>query len=328
VSRVMCLPEHAYSCSKFAPKEHGAIVKLEKSAERASEIAAFRDANPEIWDICLKVEGVMRNLGQHAAGIVVSGCELTERAVVDRRKGGEGVVNWDKRIVEDQGLIKMDILGLSTLDLIKLTCDYIKNRHSKKINLNRIELNDPKILELFAKGQTTGIFQFESGGMRRLLKELGKDGDISFEDITAATALYRPGPMESGMMDSYWKRKQGIENIDYDHPLLEPILKPTFGVITYQEQVMQIARVLAGYSAPGADKLRKIMGKKLPEEMAKERGKFVEGVSNEIWELELDDGRKIEVWSHKKYQVEEGGFYSFEDIESQGFSICVPLITL
>jgi DNA polymerase-3 subunit alpha len=113
--------------------------------------------------------------------------------------------------------------------------------------------------------------------MRRLLKELGKDGVITFDDITAATALYRPGPMESGMMDSYWKRKQGLEHVEYDHPLMEPILKPTFGVMVYQEQVMQVARVIAGYSAPDADKLRKIMGKKLPEEMAKERGKFVAG---------------------------------------------------
>ncbi|MCH8476062.1 MAG: hypothetical protein LAT55_12645, partial [Opitutales bacterium] len=122
-----------------------------------------------------------------------------------------------------------------------------------------------------------GVFQFESGGMRRLLKELGRDGTITFEDITAAPALYRPGPMDSGMMDSYYRRKQGLESVEIDHEKMEDALKPTFGVIVYQEQVMQIARDLAGYSMAEADKLRKIMGKKEPIEMAKQRGKFVDG---------------------------------------------------
>jgi len=277
VSRAFALPEDAYRCSKYAPKAHGAIVKLEPSAEAVHEIKTFSLDYPHVWKLCLQLEGTTRNLGQHAAGIVVAGCDLTDRAFVDRHKGGEGTVNWDKRLVEDEGLIKMDILGLSTLDLIDLTCSYIKERHGRRVNLERIPLDDIEVLELFAKGKTTGVFQFESGGMRRLLKELGRDGDMSFDDITAATALYRPGPMESGMMDSYWKRKQGGEAVEYDHKLLEPILKPTFGVITYQEQVMQLSRVLAGYSAPDADKLRKIMGKKLPEEMAKERDKFENG---------------------------------------------------
>lgn len=311
VSRVLDMPEAEYRCSKYAPKEHGAIVPLAESAEKVSEIAAFRDKYEEVWAICLHLEGVMRNLGQHAAGIVVAGCDLTERAFIDRRKGGEGTVNWDKRIVEDQGLIKMDILGLSTLDLIDLTMKYIRQRHSKKVNLATVPLDDATVLELFAKGRTTGVFQFESGGMRRLLRELGKDGDISFEDITAATALYRPGPMESGMMDSYWKRKQGLEYVEYDHPLLEPILKPTFGVWVYQEQVMQTAVAICGYTAADADKLRKIMGKKLPEEMAKERGKFVAGAiktvgCEEDWAERLFD--KIEGFAgygfNKSHSVE------------------------
>ncbi|TXM96259.1 DNA polymerase III subunit alpha, partial [Methylobacterium sp. WL103] len=236
-----------------------------------------------------QIEGATRTMGQHAAGVVVGGVDLVERAVIERRKApakakeGEPeipnlpVVNWDKRIVEDQGLVKMDILGLSTLDLTELTKAYIRKRRGKSIDLLRIPLDDPKVLENFALAISTGIFQFESGGMRRLLRELGKDGCITFDDITAATALYRPGPMESGMMDSYWKRKQGIEAVEYDHPLMEPILKPTYGVMVYQEQVMKISQVIADYTGPQADKLRKIMGKKLPEEMKKERGKFVQG---------------------------------------------------
>lgn len=310
VGKAFGLSESDYRCSKLAPKEHGANVKLFKAAEQVPEIGAFRDDHPEIWKICLGIEGVMKALGRHAAGIVVGGCDLVERSVIERRKDG-ATINWDKRIVEDQGLIKMDILGLSTLDLIHLTLEYVRQRHPKCVDLMRIPLDDEKVLTNFASGLTTGVFQFESGGMRRLLKELGKDGTITFEDITAATALYRPGPMESGMMDSYYRRKQGIESIDYDHPLLRDVLQETYGVFVYQEEVMQASRVVAGYSAPDADKLRKIMGKKLPEEMAKERGKFVKGCIDTVgcteeWAGELFD--KIEGFAgygfNKSHSVE------------------------
>ncbi|AMB48372.1 DNA polymerase III subunit alpha [Methylobacterium sp. AMS5] len=289
VSKSFRLPEDDYRCSKFVPKKHGQPVKLVEAIKEVPEIADWASKNPFLAKTAGELEGCMSALGQHAAGVVVAGCDLVERAVIERRKApakpkeGEEevpelpVVCWDKRIVEDQGLVKMDILGLNTLDLIEATRDYIRKRRGKTVDLLRIPLDDPKVLENFAKAISTGIFQFEGGGMRRLLKELGKDGTICFDDITAATALYRPGPMESGMMDSYWKRKQGIEEVEYDHPLMEPILKPTFGVMVYQEQVMQISQVIAGYTGPQADKLRKIMGKKLPEEMAKERGKFVQG---------------------------------------------------
>lgn len=276
VSRVIGLPEKEYVCSKYVPKLHGANVPLPACAEQVPEIDAFAKKHPDWWPIMTRLEGTMRNYGQHAAGVIVGGMDLVERAVIERRKEG-AVVNWDKRIVEDQGLVKMDILGLNTLDLINLASEYIKERHGRRPDLMRIPLDDQKVLENFATGLTTAVFQFESGGMRNLLKQLGKDGSITFEDITAATALYRPGPMESGMMESFYLRKQGYEVVEYDHPLMEPILKETFGVMVYQEQVMQVARAIAGYSAPDADKLRKIMGKKLPEEMKKERGKFVDG---------------------------------------------------
>jgi len=275
VGKAFNLAEPDYRCSKLAPKKHGIPVPLVEAAEEVPEIAQFAKKNALIWENCLKLEGVMRSLGQHAAGVVVGGVDLTERAVIERR--ADQVVCWDKRTVEDQGLVKMDILGLQTLDQIALTLKYIRSRHSKKVDLLRIPLDDPKVLDNFAKGLAIGIFQFESGGMRRLLKELGADGTITFDDITAATALYRPGPMDSGMMESYFMRKQGREVIEYDHPLMEPALKETYGVMVYQEQVMQVARDIAGYSMADADKLRKIMGKKLPEEMAKERKQFVDG---------------------------------------------------
>jgi DNA polymerase-3 subunit alpha len=325
VGRVTGIPERDYSVSKFVPKLHGANVPLPDCREQVPEIDTFAKNYPELWPVMERLEGTIRNFSQHAAGIVVGGVDLVERAVIERRSDAN-IVCWDKRIVEDQGLVKMDILGLSTLDVIKLALDYIKERRGKKVDIGAIPLDDEKVLTNFAKGATTGVFQFESGGMRRLLKELGSDGNITFDDITAATALYRPGPMESGMMDSFYLRKQGHESIDYDHPLMEPVLNETFGVIVYQEQVMKISQVIAGYSGAAADKLRKIMGKKLPEEMKKERGKFVEGCVANIYEVTLDNGHKVEIHDNKEYQVEEGGFYSLADIETRNLSICFPLV--
>lgn len=279
VSKFFGIPESEFRVSKFVPSKHGVTAGLEEAADEVGEIAQFREKwrTQGVWDVMLSLEGNMRNMSQHAAGIVVAGCDIVERAVVEKRKD-TFVCNWDKRVIEDQGLIKVDILGLNTLDHMALATLYVKERTGKTLDLGAIPLDDPKVLEAFAEARTVGIFQFESGGMRKLLKNMAKlNGTLTFDEITAATALYRPGPMEAGLMDSFWKRKQGLEDIEYDHPLLEPVLKTTFGVLVYQEQVMQASRVIAGYSGADADKLRKIMGKKLPEEMKKERGKFVDG---------------------------------------------------
>ncbi|WP_425537644.1 DNA polymerase III subunit alpha [Phaeobacter gallaeciensis] len=276
VGRTVGISEREYSVSKMVPKKHGQSYSLPESREEVPEIDAFAAKNAHIWPIMEKLEGNMRNLSQHAAGIVVAGEDIVNRAAIERRKENS-VVCWDKRVVEDQGLVKVDILGLSTLDLLGHALAYIKERHGKAPDMNQIPLDDAAVLANFADGRTTGVFQFESGGMRRLLREIAATGTITFDEITAATALYRPGPMESGMMDSFFKRKQGIESVEYDHPLMEPILETTYGVIVYQEQVMKISQAIAGYSGAEADKLRKIMGKKLPEEMEKQRGKFCEG---------------------------------------------------
>lgn len=281
VGRTAGIPEKEYSVSKMVPKNHGQPVSLKEAREEVPEIDAFANEHEHLWPIMEKLEGSIRNMSQHAAGIVVAGEDLTNRAVVEQRKGSS-VVCFDKRIVEDQGLVKVDILGLSTLDVIGLTLEYIEERHRKRPNLNEIPLDDEAVLKNFGQARTTGIFQFESGGMRRLLKEIASTGTITFDEITAATALYRPGPMESGMMDSFFKRKQGVESIEYDHPLMEPILNTTYGVIVYQEQVMKISQVIAGYTGAESDKLRKIMGKKLPEEMEKQREKFVKGCIDTI----------------------------------------------
>lgn len=276
VSKACGLDERDYSCSKLMPKKHGQPVGLEEAAEEVPEIAVFKENNPGVWQIAVGLEGTMRSLGRHAAGMVIAGCDLVSRAVVEQRSG-EPTVNWDMRACEPQGLVKVDILGLETLDVQKLALAYILERHGKRPDLLALALDDPKVLENFSKGLTTGVFQFESAGMKRLLRDLGQDGTLTFEDITAGTALYRPGPMDSGMLESYVRRKQGREIVAYEHPDMAQALETTYGVMVYQEQVMRISQILAGFSGAEADKLRKAMGKKLPEEMEKYRAKFVDG---------------------------------------------------
>lgn len=263
--------------TKLVPKEHGQSYTLTEAAKEVPEIEKFKDTYPEIWSHALRFEGVMKTFGQHAAGVIVSGEPLTERAVVETRSGGLPCVNWDKRVVEDWGLIKMDVLGLSTLDVLEIAKSYIKDRHGVTIDYTSLPLEESDVMEAFGRGDTTGVFQFESPGMKGLLRNLAMGGKLTFEDITAATALYRPGPMDSGLMDDFVQIKQGMKLPFYDHPSMEPALKDTYGVMVYQEQVMQIARDLSGFSLAEADHLRKAMGKKDKEKMAEQRDKFVKG---------------------------------------------------
>lgn len=293
VSKAMGIPEREYSISKMVPKEHGQPVALQKARESVPEIDDYATKYEAVWSVIERAEDNMRSYGQHAAGVVVAGEPLVNRAVLERRANGQ-VVCWDKRIVEDQGLVKVDILGLKTLDLIDLALTYIRERYTSVPDLHQIPLDDEKVLANFAEGNSVAVFQFESPGMRKLLREVGAGGDITFEDVSACTALYRPGPMESGMMDSFYLRKQGKEPVSYDHALMEDVLKETFGVITYQEQVMRISQVIAGYSGAEADKLRKIMGKKQPDEMAKQKDKFIEGCVNTIGATETWAGSLFE----------------------------------
>lgn len=264
------------TCTKLVPKEHGQSYTLTEAAKVVPEIEKFKDENPEVWGHAIKLEGAMRSFGQHAAGIIVAGEPLVERAVVETRAGSP-VVNWDKRVVEDWGLIKMDLLGLSTLDVLEIAKDYIYERHGVRVDYLKLPLEEKDVMDAFGRGDTTGVFQFESGGMKNLLRNLAKGGPLTFEDITAATALYRPGPMDSGLMDDFVAIKQGHKAITYDHPNLENALKDTYGVIVYQEQVMQAAVDLAGFTRAEADHLRKAMGKKDKDKMAEMRAKWVAG---------------------------------------------------
>ncbi len=264
------------TATKLVPKEHGQSFTLTEAAKAVPEIDKFKDEHAEIWKHALNLEGAMRAFGRHAAGVVVAGEPLVNRAVIETRSDAP-VVNWDKRIVEDWGLVKMDILGLSTLDVLEIAKGYIKDRHGTEVDYLKLPFEESKVMDAFGKGETTGVFQFESPGMRKLLRDLAVGGQLTFEDITAATALYRPGPMDSGLLDDYVAIKQGIREPSYDHPNMKAALEATFGVIVYQEQVMQVAVDLAGFTRAEADHLRKAMGKKDKDKMAEMREKWVEG---------------------------------------------------
>lgn len=233
----------------------------------------------ELLDLAQKLEGLTRNAGKHAGGVVIAPSKLTDfTAIFCEENSNQKVSQFDKDDVEAAGLVKFDFLGLRTLTIINDAIRMISQLMPDLIiDITRIPLDCKKTFALLQSGQTTGVFQLESRGMQELIKRLKPD---CFEDIIALVALFRPGPLQSGMVDDFIDRKQGISPIVYLHPDLEPILKPTYGVILYQEQVMQIAQVLANYTLGAADLLRRAMGKKKPEEMAKQRSIFLEGAQS------------------------------------------------
>ncbi|MCQ4165326.1 DNA polymerase III subunit alpha [Tahibacter harae] len=242
-----------------------------------------------LLDLARELEDLTRNAGKHAGGVVIAPSQLTDFAPLYCEAGGTGVVTqFDKDDVESVGLVKFDFLGLRTLTIIDWALKAINARRARKgeaaIDITALPLDDAESYKLFARGDTVAVFQFESRGMRELLKRAKPD---RFEDIIALAALFRPGPLGSGMDKDWVDRKHGNAAVTYPHPSLEPVLAPTYGVIVYQEQVMQIAQVLAGYSLGGADLLRRAMGKKKPEEMAKERTKFEAGAAANGVEAQL-----------------------------------------
>ncbi len=231
----------------------------------------------ELIDTAKKLEGLVRNSGVHAAGVVISPQPLTDLVPLHRTKNDEIVTAYDMKAVEKLGLLKMDFLGLTTLTIIDDALRLIEHTRGERLNLERLALDDqPTYERVFHTGLTSGVFQFESHGMRDVLRRYKP---TSVEDLTALNALYRPGPIQGGMIDDFIDRKHGRKKIDYELPQLETVLKETLGVIVYQEQVMQIANLLAGYSLGEADLLRRAMGKKDPEKMAKQRERFVQGAA-------------------------------------------------
>jgi DNA polymerase-3 subunit alpha len=239
--------------------------------------AAYADEpqTKELIDTAKKLEGLVRNSGVHAAGVVISPIPLTDLVPLHRTKNDEIVTAYDMKAVEKLGLLKMDFLGLTTLTIIDDALRLIQQTRGERIDLQKLELDDKVTYEkVFHTGLTSGVFQFESHGMRDVLRRYKP---TAVEDLTALNSLYRPGPIQGGMIEDFIERKWGRKKIEFELPELEPLLKETFGVIVYQEQVMQIANRLAGYSLGEADLLRRAMGKKDPEAMAKQRERFVHG---------------------------------------------------
>ncbi len=262
--------------AKLIPFEIG--ITLDKALEQEEDLKNLYQEDEEVtalMDMARSLEGLTRNVGKHAGGVVISPGDLNDFTPIYCEQGGAGLVSqYDKGDVEDVGLVKFDFLGLRTLTIIDWAVKAINQKQDPPLEIERIALDDKASFDLLQAYQTTAVFQLESAGMKDLIRRLQPD---TFEDIIALVALFRPGPLQSGMVDDFINRKHGRSKVEYPHPSLEPILKPTYGVILYQEQVMQIAQVLAKYTLGGADMLRRAMGKKKPEEMAKQRVIFTEG---------------------------------------------------
>ena len=298
VARVQGKPYSlADKLSKLIPFEVG--MTLTKAMEESQEMADFVAANDEvgeIMDMAYKLEGIVRNVGRHAGGVVIAPSALTDFVPLYTEDSGGGLVSqYDKDDVERAGLVKFDFLGLKTLTIVDWTLELVNQQRQfqgeSTLAVEDIPIDDPAAFKLLRAAETTGIFQLESRGMKDLIRRLLPDG---INDVIALVALFRPGPLQSGAVDDYIDRKHGKAAVAYPHPSLQPVLESTYGVVLYQEQVMQIAQVLAGFSLGQADLLRRAMGKKKADEMAKVREQFLQGtgahdiapqLANEIFDL-------------------------------------------
>ena len=281
VARVLDMPySQADSMAKLIPDELG--INLKKAYEKEPKIKELCDSNPQalrVWELSCALEGLNRNAGTHAAGVVISNEPLWHKTPLFKPSGLDTLATqYNGKYVEDVDLIKFDFLGLKTLTVINEAIKLIQTRYDKKIDFDKIDVNDKGVYDLIQTGHTIGLFQIESDGMQDLCKRLKPS---TFEDIIAILALYRPGPMESGMVDDFINRKHGLSKIDYFYDEFEkplkPILETTYGVIVYQEQVMQIVQTIGGFSLGKSDLVRRAMGKKIVEEMDKLKDEFANG---------------------------------------------------
>jgi len=267
--------------------------QLQERYEREEEVK-------ELFTLANKLEDLTRNVGMHAGGVLIAPGKLTDFCPLYTQPGGDAVVSqYDKDDVEKVGLVKFDFLGLRNLTIIELALDYVARLTGERPDLNALAFDDPKAYQILKDANTTAIFQVESEGMKKLLKKLAPD---RFEDIIAVLALYRPGPLGSGMVDDFILRKKGLQKIDYFHESLKACLTPTYGVIVYQEQVMQISQLIGRYTLGAADMLRRAMGKKKPEEMAEHRDIFREGAK----ESEIDERLAMQLFDLMEKFAEYG----------------------
>jgi len=288
-------------------------ISLDAALEQEPRLKDLAKNKPEVADlinICRILEGLPRHASTHAAGVVIADRPLVEYLPLYKGKKGEVVTQFDMKCVEKIGLVKFDFLGLRNLTVIANTLKLIAAQGRTPPDLINLDLNDPATYRLLESGETTGVFQLESSGMKDLLVKLKPE---SFDDIIALVALYRPGPLDSGMVDDFVARKHGEKTVEYLVPQLEPILKETYGVIVYQEQVMKIAGDLANYSMAEADDLRKAMGKKIPEILAKHRERFMQGAA--------DNGIPFDKAGKIFYLMEKFGGYGFNKSHSAAYSM-------
>ena len=282
--------------------------------QKEPKLRELIETNPtaaRVWKFALALEGLKRNAGMHAAGVVISNEELWHKTPLYKPSGEETLVTqYSLNFLEDVDLIKFDFLGLKTLTVIDNAVKLVKKRHGVEINLDNMPVDDKKVYETIRSGETIGMFQIESGGMQQLNSKLKPD---NFEDIVAVLALYRPGPMESGMLDDFIERKHGRQKITYMFPQLEEILKPTYGVIVYQEQVMQIVQTIGGFSLGKADIVRRAMGKKKFDLMQKYKSEFAQGAK----EQGLDYDKAAELFD----LIEKFAGYGFNKSHSAAYAM-------
>jgi DNA polymerase-3 subunit alpha len=282
VGRVLDLPYmFCDGLSKLIPAAPGKQYSLDDALEMEpilKQRVENEDEVKELWVLAKKLEGLTRNIGMHAGGVLIAPGKITDFCPIYLASGADSapVSMLDKDDVEKVGLVKFDFLGLRNLTIIELALNYIRTMEGSAPDLMLLGFEDPAAYKIFRDANTTAVFQVESDGMKRLLAKLKPD---RFEDIIAVLALYRPGPLGSGMVDTFINRKNKLEEVDYFHPDLTACLDPTYGVIVYQEQVMQISQIIGGYTLGGADMLRRAMGKKKAEEMAEHREKIAQGAA-------------------------------------------------
>ncbi len=314
VARVLQMPyAQADKISKMIPPGvQGKNPTLQESLDQVPELEEMRVNDPQInklFDIGMKLEGLYRQSGMHAAGVVIGDRPLDQLVPLYKDpKSDMPVTQYDMKYVEETGLIKFDFLGLKTLTVIKRAVDWIKKTRGEDLVIEKVPLDDKETYEMLQRGDTVAVFQFESDGMKDVHRQIKPD---RFEDLVAIVSLYRPGPMDN--IPTYIKRKHGEEQITYLHPSLAPILDETYGIMVYQEQVMKIAQVLGGYTMGGADKLRKVMGKKMRDEIPKQRKMFTEGaVKNGI-----EEGTAAAIFD----QMEKFASYGFNKSHAAAYSL-------
>ncbi len=304
VGRVMQVPYGDVDriAKLIPPPVQGRHTPLDQTVKTAGELKDEYDSNPiakEVIDMAIKLEGTVRSHGVHAAGVVIAPDDIVKYVPLEMAQKGVIATQYPMGPIEDIGLLKMDFLGLSNLTTIKNALRIIKRVYGKNLDIGNLPLDDKKTFGLLGRGDTTGVFQLESAGMKRYLKELKPN---VFDDIIAMVALYRPGPMQ--FLDDFIARKHGLKEIEYFHPKMENALKNTYGVLIYQEQVMQISKDLCGFTGGQADVLRKGIGKKIPEVLAKMKVDFIEGA---IKNSKADRDRMEVFWK----QIEEFAAYCF-----------------